>query len=151
MSRTRGERNGWLATAIGMVLFAASGCLALGNLWGLRTAVATEGTVVSNREHPFKFNGEDRIGYYPVVEYLDRQGAARRAEPSFHREKPIPIGTRLPVYYSPDDPGRARVGGSFLWDWPIGMAGIGGFSLGFGCLLIVISRWLARHGVPMRT
>jgi hypothetical protein len=151
MARTRGEKNGWFVTVVAAVLFTISGGMALNNLWFLRSAVRTDGIVVSNRKENIASRGGEYSVYFPAVEFFDLQGAARRIEPSTGTTEPTPIGTTLPVLYPRGDPANARVGSSFLWNWPVGLALFALFVLMFGCFLIVLSRRLVKWGVPMRT
>jgi hypothetical protein len=151
MVRTRGEKNGWFVTVMAGVLFTVSGCMALNNLWFIRSAVKTNGVVVSNRKENIASKGGEYFVYIPTVEFFDLQGAAHRLEPSTGTLEPTPVGTTLPILYPPGDPASARVGSSFLWDRPIGLALFAMFVLMFGCLVIVTSRWLVKRGVPMRT
>lgn len=150
MARTRGEKNGWFVGAVGVALLVASGCLTLRCQWIVRSSVSTDGTVVANRKEQIQVKGGEQVSYVPTVEFFDPQGNAHRIEPSSGTREATPIGAKIPVLYPPGEPGNARVGGPFLWTWPIGFAGLGLFFLAFGGLLIVLSRWLVRRGVPMR-
>jgi hypothetical protein len=126
--------------------------MALSNLWFLRSAVKTNGKVVSNRKENIAAKGSERIVYFATVEFFDSDGAAHRLEPSTGTEELIPVGTTLPILYPASDPTKARVGSFFFfWQWPVGLALLGVFFLMFGCFLIVTSRWLVNRGVPMRT
>ena len=151
MVRTRGESNGRFLVIVAIALLIVSACMALNNLWFLRSAVKTNGKVVSNRKENIAGNGGERIVNVPTLEFFDSHGAAHRIEPSTGTEELIPVGTTLPILYPPGDPTKARVGSSFFWQWPVGLALMGIFFLMFGCFLIVTSRWLVNRGVLMRT
>ena len=46
---------------------------------------------------------------------------------------------------------RARLGGHYLWTWPLGCLTFAVIIGGFGAFLILFSRFLVWIGVPMRT
>jgi hypothetical protein len=80
--RTRGERNGWFVLAVSLVLFATSGYIAADNILFLIRAERVQGEVVSNREE--RSNGKlgEIVRYYPLVQFADQAGMARRVEVS---------------------------------------------------------------------
>ena len=75
---------------------------------------------------------------YPVVEFVDRRGAVRRARLSAVLPPSAggpPVGGALGVLYDPDDPGRVLVESfAHLWRPPLAQLGLGGVLLLVGLL-----------------
>jgi hypothetical protein len=131
---------------LGVFLLAVSGCLAVHNAWVVRSSVSTPGTVVSVSEQRVKARGAEHVYCVPVVQYFDAEGNEYRIEAALDGREPTPVGTVLPVLYSPDEPGHARLGGPPLSDWPRRLTLTGCCCLGLGGLLIVVSRCVFSRG-----
>jgi hypothetical protein len=151
VARTRGETNGWACAAVGVILIAVGVGLAIETWVFLRSAIEVEGEVIANRKEIVRNKGGEKMTHVPRVRYVDRARGVHQIEAPRELDEPLPLGAILAVYYRPDDPASARLGGDFLWSWAIGFPLLGGFFLTIGTLLIYGSRFLVRRGVPMKT
>lgn len=110
----------------------ALACIA-GALWLAlrRWAVLVNGMDATGRVEGFEERwSEGSASYLPVVSFTDFHGRARRFTAVAGREtRTPPVGSRVPVRYLRDDPGRAYIA-SFLhmWAGPAGLAVMGAFA-----------------------
>ncbi|HTN74115.1 MAG TPA: DUF3592 domain-containing protein [Pirellulaceae bacterium] len=151
MARSRGEQNGWFVGSLGVILLLVATALAIENLVFLRAARLADGCVVANRREQWASKGRDVVQFTPAVEFTDLNGRQHWMQASHGIDSPLPLGSFIDVHYHPDDTSRARLGGEFLWRWPIGISALGGVFIIFGLLLTVGSRLLLWLGVPLRS
>jgi uncharacterized protein DUF3592 len=102
-----------LLLALGAVCLLLGGYLAWQSVDFARTAVATTGTVDSY--FPHTSDGETR--YRPRVRFVTEDGSiyATTGQMDYASQR-IPVGTRVPVQYQPDDPNKMRIA-SFFDNW----------------------------------
>jgi hypothetical protein len=130
----RHERAGIFLLCLAACCFALDSYLVVETVLFLRTAVQTDGTVVENREEFVSARGGGYMTYVPIVEFTANDGIVRSVEASAGSREPAMIGGSVPVFYPPNYPQRARIGGYSLWHWSACSAASGTFFLLLGLL-----------------
>lgn len=149
--RTRGEQKGRYMIVFAGIILAVGACLSAEVLWFLKGCVTRPGTVVDNRKSVVNLRGKNTDIFHVVVEFSDDAGVRYELEHGENLREEVLLGTSFPVHYAAGHVERARLGGNYLWTWPLGCIAFAVIIGGFGAFLIYFSRFLVWVGVPMRT
>lgn len=149
--RTRGEQKGRYLIVIAGIILAVGASLSAEVLWFLKGCETSPAVVVENRKSVVKLRGRDKDIFHVVVEFSDDAGVRYELEHGDNLDEEVPIGTSIPVHYPSGHVERARLGGEYLWTWPLVCLTFAVIIAGFGTFLIYFSRFLVWIGVPMRT
>ena len=127
--------------SICVVCVVAGGYWAAGNLLFMSAAKTTEGEVSSNRMQWQQGRYGRWRSYFVSVEFADNSGLRHSIESEDYYHSPMPVGSRVPVYYLPHDASTARLGGQFFWTrtYRTAAPGVAGL-LFFGSLWLIIRR-----------
>jgi len=108
----------WLVLPVLAVCLACvgtGGYFTVDNLLLISAATTAEGEIVSNRMQWRQGRFERWRAYFVSVEFTAHDDLRRSVESVDYYYSPMPVGESVPVYYLPEDPVTARIGGKFLW------------------------------------
>lgn len=146
-------RIAWVFLLIGLGLLAGGGYAASRTVAFLGTAASVEGTVVELVESVSRdSDGHRSRTYRPTVEFQLGSGETRTFTSSMGSSPPAyDVGERVTVLYDPQDPGDARLQGTFaLWGVSLILGGMGAIFGTVGATLIAVRRARRRREAELR-
>ena len=139
---------GIFVVLLGLVFTAVGGGLSYASYSFTRTAVPTSGVVtdvevnISSNSTRSGSGGATSFTYRPTISFFDKKGNPHKAQTYLSTSGyNYPVGTKLRIFYNPDDPGQLRLDNWFaLWGFGLIFLVLGLFFLIGGLLFLKFSK-----------